>query len=61
MNTITQYLPLLGAVVAIATGVHSAALVVGKFWPPALKVAEISGVIAVDVQEILSGFSGARK
>ena len=47
-----QALALVGAVMTLATGVHVAALAVGKLWAPALKVAEVSGVVAFDAQQI---------
>jgi len=49
----------LTAVVTIATGVHVAALALGQKWPFFLKVASISGVLAIDVQKFLGFLGGA--
>jgi len=51
--SIQSYFPILGGFVAVATAVHGLALAVGQKWPPALKVAEVTGVVALDIQQVL--------
>ncbi len=44
---------IIGGIVLTATGVHALALAVGQAWHPALKVAEASGIVAVDLQQVM--------
>ncbi len=53
------WIQIVGAVVAVATGVHTAALLVGQFWAPALKVAAFTGAIALDAQKVAGWIGGA--
>lgn len=53
------WVQILGALVLVLTGVHSLFLLIGKVWAPALYVAELTGVVAVDVQQVIQWFTGA--
>lgn len=58
-DIIIQYLPLVGAVMTIATAVHGLFLALSAKWPNTTafgKLALWTGVIAVDIGKILSLF-----
>lgn len=61
MNTIKN-LPwpsILAAIVSLSTALQILALIAGKFWAPALKVASVLGAFALDVQKVAGWVGGA--